>query len=111
MGRTSGTPNKITAEVRNKLQDLIDDLIKSLDIHELDTNQKIKMLQLSLQYTLPRLQAMVTKEVKEDVPLFVEWESASGEEETLISPLSDSARKIKKQLEKQIQQDYKDKAT
>ncbi len=42
MGRTSGTPNKITAEVRDKLQNLIDDLIKSLDIHELDTNQKIK---------------------------------------------------------------------
>ncbi len=42
MGRTYGTPNKITAEVRDKLQNLIDDLIKSLDIHELDTNQKIK---------------------------------------------------------------------
>ena len=56
MGRTSGTPNKITAEVRDKLQNLIDDLIKSLDIHELDTNQKIKMLQLSLQYTLHSLQ-------------------------------------------------------
>ena len=63
MGRTSGTPNKIATDVRNKLQNLIDDLIKSLDIQKLDTNQKIKMLQLSLQYTLPRLQAMFTKEV------------------------------------------------
>ena len=53
MGRTSGTPNKITAEVRDKLQNLIDDLIKSLDIHELDTNQKIKMLQLSLRRCPP----------------------------------------------------------
>ena len=49
MGRTSGTPNKIAADVRNKLQNLVDDLIKSLDIQKLDTNQKIKMLQLSLQ--------------------------------------------------------------
>ena len=63
MGRTSGTPNKIATDVRNKLQNLIDDLIKSLDIQKLDTNQKIKMLQLSLQYTLPRFQAMFTKEV------------------------------------------------
>ena len=52
MGRTSGTPNKITAEVRDKLQNLIDDLIKSLDIHELDTNQKIKMLQNSYKIAL-----------------------------------------------------------
>tara|TARA_Y100001937_G_scaffold119049_1_gene174192 strand:+ start:1058 stop:1393 length:336 start_codon:yes stop_codon:yes gene_type:complete len=111
MGRTYGTPNKITAEVRDKLQNLIDDLIKSLDIHELDTNQKIKMLQLSLQYTLPRLQAMVTKEVKEDVPLFIEWECASGENESVYSPISDSAREIKEQLEKQIKKDYQDKAT
>ncbi len=66
MGRTSGTPNKIAADVRNKLQNLVDDLIKSLDIQKLDTNQKIKMLQLSLQYTLPRLQAMFTKEVPND---------------------------------------------
>ena len=52
MGRTLGTPIKITAEVRNKLQELIDDLIKSLDIHELDTKQKIKMLQLSFIFGL-----------------------------------------------------------
>ena len=42
MGRTSGTPNKITAEVRDKLQNLIDELVNSLDIQELDNNQKIK---------------------------------------------------------------------
>ena len=62
MGRTSGTPNKITAEVRDKLQNLIDELVNSLDIQELDNNQKIKMLQIALQYTLPRLQAMMIKE-------------------------------------------------
>jgi hypothetical protein len=34
MGRIAGTPNKITAEVKEKLQLLIDDLIASLDINE-----------------------------------------------------------------------------
>ena len=39
----------------------------------LDNNQKIKMLQIALQYTLPRLQAMMIKEEqKEDEPIFIE---------------------------------------
>ena len=70
MGRTAGVPNKITSEVKEKLQLLIDDLIASLDVNDLDTNQRIKMLQIALQYTLPRMK-QATNEVSEDLPLFV----------------------------------------
>ena len=55
MGRIAGVPNKITSEVKEKLQLLIDDLIASLDVNELDANQRVKMLQIALQYTLPRM--------------------------------------------------------
>ena len=41
-----------------------------LNINELDANQRIKMLQIALQYTLPRMK-QATNEVIEDVPLFV----------------------------------------
>ena len=34
MGRTAGVPNKITSEVKEKLQLLIDDLIASLDLND-----------------------------------------------------------------------------
>ena len=34
MPRPKGSPNKITSEVRDKLQLLIDDLIASLDIND-----------------------------------------------------------------------------
>ena len=34
MGRIAGQPNKITSEVKEKLQLLIDDLIASLDVDE-----------------------------------------------------------------------------
>ena len=71
MGRIAGTPNKITAEVKEKLQLLIDDLIASLDVNELDAIQRIKMLQIALQYTLPRMK-QATNEVSEDLPLFIE---------------------------------------
>jgi len=70
MPRPKGSPNKITSEVRNKLQYLLDDLIDSLDLNELDTNQRIKMLQVALQYTLPRIK-QATNEVNVDLPLFI----------------------------------------
>jgi len=72
MPRPKGSPNKITSKVRSKLQGLLDDLIDSLDLNELDNNQRIKMLQLTLQYTLPRLQAMVIKDDVKDLPLFID---------------------------------------
>ena len=70
MPRPKGSPNKITSEVRSKLQGLLDDLIDSLDLNELDANQRIKMLQIAIQYTLPKLK-QETDEVK-DLPLFID---------------------------------------
>ena len=72
MGRTAGAPNKVTAEVRGRLEVLIDGLINSIQIDDLNNSQKIKMLQLALQYTLPRLQALVLDSQKEDMPLFID---------------------------------------
>ena len=71
MPRPKGSLNKITSEVRIKLQDLLDDLIVSLDVNELDANQRIKMLQIALQYTLPRMK-QASSEVGEDLPLFLD---------------------------------------
>ena len=70
MPRPKGSPNKITSEVKEKLQLLIDDLIASLNVNELDANQRIKMLKIALQYTLPRMK-QATNEVREDLPLFL----------------------------------------
>ncbi|MDA9361219.1 hypothetical protein N9R08_01835 [Flavobacteriaceae bacterium] len=70
MPKPKGSPNKVISEVRSKLQYLLDNLIDSLDLDELDANQRIKMLQMALQYTLPKLK-QETDEV-EDLPLFIE---------------------------------------
>ena len=72
MGRTAGTPNKITTEIRSKLENLIDGLINSIQIEELNNTQKLMMLQIALQYTLPRLQASIISNEVEDLPLFIE---------------------------------------
>ena len=42
MPRPKGSPNKITSEVRIKLQDLLDDLIASLDVKELEITRGLK---------------------------------------------------------------------
>ena len=61
MARPKGAPNKLTAEVKDKLQLVMDDVVSSLNISTLTTDQKIKMLQIGLQYLLPRL-----KHISED---------------------------------------------
>jgi len=71
MPRPKGSPNVITSIVKDKLQLLIDDLILALDVNELDANQRIKMLQIALQYTLPRMK-QASSEVSEDLPLFLD---------------------------------------
>ena len=71
MPRPKGSPNVITSLVKDKLQLLIDDLILALDVNELDANQRIKMLQIALQYTLPRMK-QATNEVSVDLPLFID---------------------------------------
>ena len=72
MPSPKGSQNKITSEIKDKLQLLIDDLIASLNVNELDANQRIKMLQIVLQYTLPRMK-QATNEVSEDLPLFINY--------------------------------------
>jgi hypothetical protein len=49
---------------------LLDDLIDSLGLNKLDNNQRINMLQVTLQFTLPKLKQEVDE--VEDVPLFID---------------------------------------
>ena len=73
MPRTKGSPNKITTEVKEQLQSLIDEVVNSIDVNSMSTDQKLKLLQLSLHYVLPKLRSTEkTGEVYEDQPLFIE---------------------------------------
>tara|TARA_B100001059_G_scaffold231237_1_gene266725 strand:- start:1427 stop:1723 length:297 start_codon:yes stop_codon:yes gene_type:complete len=64
MGRIAGVPNRLTTQMKQKLQELIDDIITDIELEDLNTNQKLKLLQISLQYVLPRL-----KHSKEDTSI------------------------------------------
>ena len=73
MPRPKGSPNKITSEVKEQLQNLIDEVVNSIDVNSMDTNQKLKLLQLSLHYVVPKLRSTETTEKPyEDLPLFID---------------------------------------
>ena len=71
MGRLAGVPNKLTTEVKEKLQLVMDDVISSLNINTLRTDQKIKMLQIGLRYLIPRLKHTSGDRDNTDCPLFM----------------------------------------
>ena len=65
-GRTKGVQNKITKEVKEKLQVLIDKTVDELSTANLNISHKLKLLELALNYTLPKL-AHTYKEVEQKV--------------------------------------------
>ena len=73
MPRPKGSQNKVTTEVKEQLQNLIDTVVNRIDVDSMTTDQKLKLLQLSLHYVLPKLRSTETTEKKhEDLPLFVD---------------------------------------
>ena len=65
-GRKKGTPNKISSEVKEKLQVLIDKTVDELTTANLSVSHKLKLLELALNYTLPKL-AHTYNEVEQKV--------------------------------------------
>ena len=73
IGLYKSNPNKITAEVKEQLQNLIDTVVNRIDVDAMTADQKLKLLQLSLHYVIPKLRSTETSEKPyEDLPLFVD---------------------------------------
>ena len=62
MPRPKGSKNKVTTEVKEQLQNLIDTVVNRIDVDSMTTDQKLKLLQLSLHYVLPKLRSTETSE-------------------------------------------------
>ena len=52
--RPKGVPNKLTSAVKYKLDSIIDETIKSININELSNAEKIKLVEICLRYVLPK---------------------------------------------------------
>ena len=66
MGRISGKPNKLTAKVKDRLATIIDEAMDSIDIEKLTIAERLKLIQIGLQYVIPRLKQV--EEVTEEEP-------------------------------------------
>lgn len=54
-GRKKGTPNKLTAEVKEKIKHLLDGAIDSIDLSECTIAERIRLIEIGLRYTLPTM--------------------------------------------------------
>ena len=66
MPRPKGSPNKITAEIKERLSQVIMDAMSSIDIDSMTQNEKLKLIQIGLTYVIPRLKQV--ENVEEDIP-------------------------------------------
>jgi hypothetical protein len=64
MPRPKGSPNKITAEIKERLSQVIMDAMSRIDIDLMTQNEKLKLIQIGLTYVIPRLKH--TEEIKEE---------------------------------------------
>ena len=56
-GRTKGTPNKVTAEIRDKISVILQGTLDTIDISRFSKMEKIKLIQVLCQYIVPKLQS------------------------------------------------------
>lgn len=63
MPRPKGSPNKLTSEIKEKLSQVIMDAMSTIDIDSMTQNERLKLIQIGLQYVVPRLKH--TEEINE----------------------------------------------
>ena len=66
MPRPKGSPNKITAEIKERLSQVILDAMSTIEIDSMTQNEKLKLIQIGLTYVIPRMKLI--EEVKDDLP-------------------------------------------
>tara|TARA_R110000772_G_scaffold252561_1_gene368006 strand:+ start:36 stop:308 length:273 start_codon:yes stop_codon:yes gene_type:complete len=64
MGRISGKPNKLTAEIKERLATILNEAMDSIDVKTLTVSERLKLIQIGVQYVIPRLKH--TEEIREE---------------------------------------------
>ena len=72
MPRPKGSVNKITSEIKEKIADLISNVFETLDPNTMNQQEKLKFIQIGLQYVVPRLRSIEQKEPQEEQKFTIE---------------------------------------
>tara|TARA_B110000238_G_scaffold836_1_gene769 strand:+ start:628 stop:909 length:282 start_codon:yes stop_codon:yes gene_type:complete len=89
MPRPKGSLNKITSIIKDRLADVLSEAIDSIDIKEMNKAERLKLIQIGIQYVIPRLKQV--EEIAEEMPRKFEIE--------IIDSLS---KKTDKELDKTV---------
>ena len=65
MPRPKGSPNKITAEIKERLSQVLMDAMSTIDIDSMTQNERLKLIQIGLTYVIPRLKQVENIEEEE----------------------------------------------
>ena len=65
MPRPKGSPNKITAKIKERLSQVIMNAMSTIDIDSMTQNEKLKLIQIGLTYVVPRLKQVENIEEEE----------------------------------------------
>ncbi|WP_280751150.1 MULTISPECIES: hypothetical protein [unclassified Parabacteroides] len=57
-GRTKGTPNKVTGDIKARLQAIINGYDIEADLNELEPQQRITVMERLMQYIIPKQQSV-----------------------------------------------------
>ena len=87
MPRPKGSPNKITAEIKERLSQVIMDAMSTIDIDSMTQNEKLKLIQIGLTYVVPKLKHT---EEREEVPTNFQIEVITSRSQLLDKAISDS---------------------
>ena len=66
MPRPKGSLNKITSIIKDRLADVLSEAIDSIDIKEMNKAERLKLIQIGIQYVIPRLKQV--EEIAEEMP-------------------------------------------
>ena len=66
MPRPKGSPNKITSQIKERLSQVIMDAMSTIDIDSMTQNEKLKLIQIGVQYVIPRLKQV--DNVEDEMP-------------------------------------------
>jgi len=72
MPRPKGSLNKITSEIKEKIADMVSNVFETLDPNTMTQQEKLKFIQIGLQYVVPRLRSIEQKEPQEEQNFTIE---------------------------------------
>ena len=91
MPRPKGSPNKITAEIKERLSEVIMNAMSTLDIDSMTQNERLKLIQIGLTYVIPKLKQV--ENIEEEEPRQFQIEVITSRSQVSDKELDEAIRR------------------